>query len=204
MSIIVNGTISANGGRGGNAASQGGGGGSGGAIRLVATNISGNGRLHAVGGSRGGTTASPCEGGDGGNGGIRLEAFEHEFSGTTSPAAPRQAAVSVFLPALADRPQPTLRVVSVDGIPLVNPTASITFADITTETNDSVEVAVEARNVPVGVVVSLRIVSENAADQRLDSTPLAGTRALSTATVTIPDLPPGFSRGFLSAEWSEE
>jgi hypothetical protein len=202
--VEVDGQILARGGRGGHGDLEGGGG-SGGAIRIVAPTIRGTGMLVASGGAAGASEGSNCsDGGNGAPGRIRLEAFDHQFTGTTNPVAPRRAPIDVFLPAQADRALSSLRVVSVDGVALENPTASITSADVTTETRDPIEVAVEARNIPLGTVVNLRVISENAADQVLDSTPLAGTRALSTATVTIPSLPPGFSRAFVRAEWSEE
>jgi hypothetical protein len=122
----------------------------------------------------------------------------------TNPIAPHRTPVDVFLPEPGARELPALRVVSVDGVSLLNPTASITSADIVAETRDPIEVVIEARNIPVGTVVNLRLISENQTDQVLDSPPLDGTRDLSTTTVTIPALPPGLSRAFVRAEWSEE
>ena len=49
--------------------------------------------------------------------------------------------------------------------------------------------------------VKLHLFSENSADQMRDSTPLAGTMQLSTATVSVM-LPSGFSRGFVRATWT--
>jgi hypothetical protein len=209
-SITLAGRITANGGAGG-AGGYGGGGGSGGAVRLAAATIAGNGNITATGGmgSAGFGPNGPdltC-GDDGTNGSvgrIRIEAFDIQYAGQTNPSAPRSGPVDVFLPPPAERTLASLRVVSVNRTPLQNPSASLILADVVAETRDPIEVEVEARNIPLGTVVNLRVISENATDQVLDSTPLAGTRALSAATVTIPALPPGFSRAFARAEWSEE
>jgi hypothetical protein len=208
-SVSIDGTITANGGDGANGG-FGGGGGSGGAIRIAAPLVTGTGSLTATGGAGAGGFGAEMElgcgddGGTGSDGRIRLEAFEQEFTGVTRPTAPRAAPIDVFLPAREDRAQPILRVVSVDGAPLENPTASITSADILAETREPIDVEVQALNIPVGTVVNLRLISENQTDQVIDSPPLMGTRDLSSTTVMIPVLPPGFSRAFVRAEWSEE
>jgi len=62
---------------------------------------------------------------------------------------------------------------------------------------------VEARNIPPGTSVRLYIYSENSPGQQVDTTPLAGTPALSTATASIV-LPPGFSQGYVCATWAPD
>ncbi len=57
--------------------------------------------------------------------------------------------------------------------------------DVTIMDGAAVPVAIEAKNVPLGTVVKLHLFAENGPDQIVDSTPLAGTVALSTATASI-------------------
>lgn len=104
----------------------------------------------------------------------------------------------------------SLRVVSVDGQPLMNPTGSFTPADIQITSNVNVQVIVEARNIPrqsgnpaAPTIVKLHLVSDNAPDQIVDSTPLTGTDQQATATVNV-TFPPGFSRGSVRATWSTQ
>ncbi len=198
-SITVDGTVQANGGAGGGFSGRGGGGGSGGAIRLAAPTISGEGTLTALGGASGGGRA-----GGGSSGRIRLEAFESDFSGTMSPSFPFRRPYGVFLP---EGLPPSLVVVSVNGIPLEDPTGSFTPADVTIDTTAPVSVAIQARNIPttsgdpaVPTVVNLHLLSENAPDETVESTPLSGTADESTATVTV-TFPTGFTRAYVRAEW---
>ncbi len=98
-SITVPGSLSSNGGNGGNgqakaiggganfdwATSGGGGAGSGGSIRLEGATISvGSSRVTALGGA-GGKDNAFCGGGNGGNG--RIAVYSAEFSGSTSPTS---------------------------------------------------------------------------------------------------------------------
>jgi hypothetical protein len=200
--VAINGSISADGGRGGDSSAFAGGGGSGGAIHVVAPTILGDGTLSARGGARGlGFTAGfgNGHGGGGASGRIRLEAFTHQFSGTSNPVAVLASPVRVFLesqPAAA-----VLRVTSIGGVAIDAPTASLVMPDAMVETNEPIAVGIEARHIPIGTVVQLHLVSENQPDTVLESTPLAGSDGLSTAMVTIDRLPAGFSRGFLRAKW---
>jgi hypothetical protein len=73
--------------------------------------------------------------------------------------------------------------------------------DATINTNGPIDVQIQARFVPTNTTVTLYIVSENAADKVLNSTPLAGSFTNSTTTVTVTNLPSGFSRGFVRANW---
>lgn len=95
VSVAINGTITANGGRGGpdtaNARVGNGGGGRGGAIHLLAPSISGTGTLRALGGGSGNSAL-------GSYGRIRLEAFEHQFTGSINPANIWASPFKVFLP----------------------------------------------------------------------------------------------------------
>ena len=72
--------------------------------------------------------------------------------------------------------------------------------DVAINKSTAVTVQIAASNIPPGTVVKLHVFSENGADQIIDSLPLAGTPATSTATASVV-LPPGFSRGFVRATW---
>ena len=194
VSISGPGSIKANGGahvRASNGASSGTG--SGGAIRLVAPTVSVTGSLNA---STGSTLQSACTPNLGTiSGVVRIEAFQIgaiNASGILYTATP----FGLFLSSVGI---PALRVVSVGGIPVAtSPTGTFTVPDVTVNSNLPLPVAIEAANVPVGTIVTLTIFSENGPDLTIQSTPLAGALAASTATANV-TLPPGFSKGFVKA-----
>jgi hypothetical protein len=216
-SIAVNGTLAANGGDGGSAgtaAAQGpnfgvtsAGGGSGGSFHLIAPVISGTGALSAKGGAQGGfgddasqaiygpvygsaLFASP--------GRIRLDAVQRQFSGVSTPAAVYGTPYNVPLPTGL----PAVRVTSIGGVPVsASPTGEAATPDATINQSGPVTVAIEAKNIPLGTVVQVRVMSEAVADFVVDSTSLAGTLQLSTATAAV-TFPPGFSRGLIRATWT--
>ena len=66
---------------------------------------------------------------------------------------------------------------------------------------DSVTVTRAASNLPVGTELDLRLVPQNGAQIIVQSTPLAGTLASSTATATV-TVPAGFSRFFVYTSWT--
>lgn len=203
-SITVTGTVTADGGTTGTGFANGeGAGGGGGGIRLAAPTINGTGTLGARGGGRGGSGAGgSCNQPGGGKPGvIRLEAFQQSFTGSASPTPVQASPFALFLPTT---PPPSVRVTHVDGqlVPS-NPTGSFTMPDVTINKSIAVTVNIVASNIPPGTVVKLYISSENAPDQTVDSLPLAGTLASSTATASVV-LPPGFSRGFVRATWTTQ
>ena len=190
-SLTVNGVIVANGGSG-NPCGARAGGGAGGAIRLMAVTLSGTGTLSAAGAGGGcGTSA-------GGVGRIRLEAFQHNFTGSINTDFSRSSPAQTFVPTT---PPPSARVVSIAGVPVpFNPNGTFETPDVTFNDGTAVNVAIEARFVPPGTVVKIHVFSENGADQIVSAAPLQGTLAQSTATASIV-FPSGFSRGFVRAIW---
>ena len=120
---------------------------------------------------------------------IRIDAFDQAFAGTSGPIASQGTPYNVPLPGGLS----LLRVTSVNGIAI---SSSSPFVNIN-EAN-SVVVAVEARNIPLGTVVQIHVISEALPGFTVDSTPLAGTLGLSTATGNV-TFPPGFSSGFVRA-----
>jgi hypothetical protein len=187
VAIRVNGVIRANGGS--NAFFSGFGEGSGGAIRLVAPTMTGSGRLEAFGGLR---SASP--------GRIRIEALQNTFTGSSDGVT----RVTTLLPEpilLPTGPQPQLRVVSVGGqaVP-AHSRGTFNPADVTLNTAQAVAIQLEGRNIPPGTPITVTVANESEGTQVIASPPLAGTVALSTATVTV-TVPAGFSQIFSHATW---
>ncbi len=192
--LVVNGSIEANAGGGGTSntcCESRGGGGSGGAIHLLAPVFQGTGSVSAAGGS--GSFIN-----NGSPGRIRIEAFQQLFSGATDPPPIVTAPFGLFLPPNAP---PSVRAVSVDGVPVpANPTGSFTVPDVTIDSGVPVAIEIEARYVPLGTVARVHLLTDTGPDLIVDSTPLAGTLELSTATATVA-IPSGFSRGFVRATW---
>ena len=195
--LAVTGTIDATGGDAGGLLGGGvggwGAGGSGGAIRLMATTISGNGSVIARGGcanhdgSRrqycGITGSSSSRGGSDGR--IRLEAEAITFNGTSAPTYTKDLPGPVFL---AD--VPSLRIASVAGQAVPDsPTGNADIA-LPADTTGPVEVTFQTRNVPVGNTVLLRMVPAYGAPVEVISPAIAGTSSNGTAAVSV-TLPAG-------------
>lgn len=195
----TSGTILARGGEGGlgnpGFCDVSGGSGSGGAIRLVANIITGPATLNVLGG----TGINNCRNGYGGYGYVRAEAFN--FNGLNVDTSPKEFTIGQpGLVTLAN--MPTLRINSVGG---VNAPASLsgTFhatPDITlptTQTNP-VTVALQAANIPLGTTIEVRLTPASGNPGSVQSTPLAGTVAASTATASL-TLPTGQSLIYATA-----
>lgn len=195
--IAVNGTITANGGAvGGNntGCSLGSGGGAGGSIRLAALTISGGGTLTALGG-RGANPPNP-----GGNGFIRLEAFTDNFTGSFNGTPESMGSpFSTFIPANGP---PTVTVINVNGVNVTQPpTGSLATPDAAIDTGAPVDLTIQARFIPPGTVLTLKVFSDNNTDQIVQTTPLLGTLESSTATATV-TFPSGFSLNYVRATWT--
>lgn len=197
VSIRISGSINADGGSGGQptSAAGSGGGGSGGAIRLIAPIVSSAGPftfLTAKGGL-------PFAGsGIGSQGRIRLEAFQHQFTGRTDPPPTVTSPSPVFPPASA----PAVRIVSIGGVTVPpNPNASFVAPDVTLDNAATVTIQLAGSKVPVGTIVHLTLTPETGAIVNVDSTPLAGTFDSSTATASV-TIPHGFSRFSVQASWT--
>lgn len=185
--INFTGTIYARGGQGGSGVG-GGGGGSGGGIRLVCNTITGGGSLQATGGGPGTATISGYGGAQGGNGFVRVEAYDYSaFNPTSSPLA------SFALPrAVSAQNVPTLRIASVAGVASpATPLGSLHgVPDIVVPTSqpNPVTVAIEAASIPAGTVATVTLTPSQGARTTVQSTALAGTDSASaaTASVTLP------------------
>jgi hypothetical protein len=187
--ITLTGQIQAQGGTGGGIAGAGvaaGGGGSGGAVRLIATSIAGaNGTINVAGGS-GGALTTLVEGGAGSPGRVRVEAFTNTLSlnlgtssiGVLSSGAPTSVALSNA---------PSLRIATVGGVAVpAAPTGSFTLADVVLPASvaNPVTIGLAATNIPVGTTVTVTVKGLYG-DVSTVSTPLTGTLAASTASVSV-------------------
>lgn len=129
-------------------------------------------------------------GGQGAFGFIRIEAFD---TGNLALLANLNTPVSIAKPTSAiPLNAPQLKIATVAGVaPPDPPLGSLAGPpDIvlpTTQTNP-VDVVIQGSNLPVGTVVQVTLTPENGARTTVQSTPLAGTVASSSATgsVTLP------------------
>jgi hypothetical protein len=177
-SIAITGLIRANGGAAAGEGSGGGGPGAGGAIRLTAPSISGTGTLQAAR--------------------VRLETANYQGPTNISQPFTVTSTPNLFLPTT---PPGSLRITSIGGASVpVNPTGSFTVPDVNINSTSAVSVVVEAHNIPVGTVVNLQFFDDGGADFSVNTLPLSGTLATSTATASV-TFPPGFSRGYAKATW---
>jgi hypothetical protein len=201
VSINLTGSIYAQGGS--SVAGLGGGGGSGGAIRLAAPTINGNGTLYLYGGLYTGACGQGIV--SGGSGVARIESYNGANftistecttnNGTEYLAAPYNTFISPLGPT-------TITIVSVNGVPVTQPpTGSFQTPDVTINSTGSVQLAIQATNVPPGSVVNLQFYSDNGPDIFVTSPPLAGTQASSTATANV-TFPTGYTRGLVYASFT--
>ena len=176
--VDITGLIDADGGGQGDTSGSGAGGrggaGSGGGIRVVATNISGNGTVRA----RGGSFTSPT----GGKGRIRFEAENFLRTSGTDPAFTFGAPGDVFVAGL-----PTLTITTVAGVPA--PTQPTGDADITLPegTPNPVTVEFQTASVPDGNTVTLTVTPANGVPVVAVSNALTGGQA--NVDVDLPDGP---------------
>ncbi len=188
--ITFTGTLLAKGGTGGELPGAFGAGaagsGSGGAIRLVATTITGSGgSINVSGGPE--VSLSFTTGGKGGAGRIRIEALTNTATANFAGIVPSvDRPVAVVLPNA-----PSLTITSVAGVAApTSPTGSFVNPDIVipASTPNPMTIGLAASNIPLGTAVTVTVKPLNGTASSATSTPLAGTLAASTATgsVTIP------------------
>lgn len=189
--IILNGSILVNGGEGTASATiptSFSGCGSGGGVRLVANDISG-GDFAALIQVRG-LLLGNCF--FGGSGRVRLEAFQ--FNALSIPQQFSRGIPGTIVPAAGF---PTLRITAVAGVAApANPNATFLAAPdiaLSPTLTNPVTVDLAATHVPVSTAVEVAVVTEGVATRTIvNSTPLGGTLASSTATASV-TLPNGIS-----------
>lgn len=167
-----------------------GGAGAGGAIRLAANLITGMVNFNVRGDLNSGS--NPCISGAGSSGRIRLEAFS--YVGFT-PSFTSNAPQSQFL-SLVQNPQPpfpagvpSITITSVAGQNVPNPPSNSPHGAVDLQiprtVTNPVNVALSASNIPTGTVIKVTTQPNAGTRTTVDSTPLAGTTAASTATASI-------------------
>ena len=194
-SITINGNILARGGAGDNqTCSTGpGGGGSGGAVRLIANTVKGGGSIQVNGGSGTGCFSGQSSG-NGGQGFVRVEAFDYSaLTTSTSPAG----IISFALPhPVTVSNAPSLRIASVGGVNApASPIGSLQGVPdivVPTTTTNPMTVALEGANLPVGTVVQVTLTPSRGNRTSVQSSALTGTEAASTASASL-SLPTGVS-----------
>ena len=188
--IVVNGSITANGGDPGILPFWGhvAGGGSGGAIRLISNTISGSGALSVSGGG-------PTQGGASGPGRIRLEGYAISLGGGT-----QSAPFPLLLPTGGPS---TAKVVSIGGV-LINPNPN-SFPDITINTAAAVPVVIQTHNIPMIATINLTILDENGvADTVIPVPPIGNCDQNNFCTTTVNVVFPfGASRGLTKVTWTQ-
>ena len=188
--LQISGSIYANGGSGGdvgnnyNAGGTPGGGGSGGAIRLVATTLSGNGTINAVGGV-GGKWSNNNNNPNGGVGRIRLEAETLTRTAATNPPFTQSLPGALVVSGV-----PTIRISAVAG--QTAPAVPTGHADIVLPTGAPNPVAVDlaTTHVPLGTTITVIVTPPHGAPTTSISSGLVGSEAAATASASI-NLPDG-------------
>ena len=160
------------------------GGGSGGAIRLVSNSITTAGIISTSGfRSRYGRT--------------RFEGYTLSIGGTIDSPYLKSNPIPLFVP---QKPQPSIRVTSVNGMPITeNP---FEFPDITINTQDPVPVVITAEQVPVGTVPTLYVWGD-LIDQKLtcpDGLQPTEKEGETSCTINL-TFDFGGTRGFVTAVW---
>ncbi len=196
ISINSPGIISANGGNGfiwiqylGNSGS--GAGGSGGAIRLVASLISGSGGQISTAAGSGFSGLWSYQGNyyvsytSAGNGRIRFDTYQNNFSGSTSDAF-TQGSQFIIIPSAGQLPQ--LTVTSVGGVPVsASPTGVLSTPDavLSAQQNNPIPVVVSCANLPLNTQITVSVKPANGAAVSATGYNNTGTLSSSTATISI-------------------
>ncbi len=170
-----------------------GGGGSGGAVRLIANTISGTGMIDVRGGTGGALTYQGYNGGSGGRGHIKAEAYDYTAFNPNTYTVPFNITMPnpIFVPNGAE-----LKITSIAGatVPLVTNGTFAAAPDIVFPTSlaNPVQIQLQAANVPVDSVVQVAITPTSGARTTFQSSPLTQSGAVLTATASI-NLPAGMS-----------
>lgn len=179
--VLLNGSISAVGGAGGNSTNGWAGGGSGGGIRICAYTFQGNGSISAAGGCNAG---SNC----GGSGRIRIDCVDYQFGGSYGSAFTKG-----YQPIVISGPGQgaQLAILSVAGVSVsASPSGQIAIPDavISGQQSNPVAIVLHCTNIPLNSPVSIKVRSADGTTVVATGYNSSGTQASSTATVqmTIP------------------
>ena len=182
-SILLNGSINAQGGssflvNSGYGPSSGGGAGSGGAVRLVALNLGGLGNIAAQGGTVSGALA-------GGSGRVRFDTYQNNFAGTINGVF-SQGFQPIIIPVAGQGAQ--LAVTSVGGVPIsASPTGVLYTPDavLSAQQNNPIPIVVQCSNLPLNTQITVSVKPANSAAVSATGYNTTGTLASSTAAISI-------------------
>ena len=166
--------------------------GSGGSVRLIATTITGTGRIVANGGLTSGTHKTA------GDGRVRLDCVDDQFTGTITGQSSR-GFQPIILPAGSQASQ--LTVISISGTTVPAPPGGvIARPDITVlaQQNNPVNIVVGCSNVMLGTTIEVTIHPKIGADISASGVNNIGTDASSTAIIPI-NMPRGGGTVYASA-----
>ncbi len=155
------------------------GGGSGGAVRLVAAKITGTGGIYTRGGAGGCT-------GHGGDGRVRFDTYENDFSGPIVHAVFTQGSQFIINPSSGQIPQ--LTVASIGGVSVSAPPSgalSTPDAVISSQQNNPIPVVVQCANLPLNTQVTVSVKPMNGSPVSAIGYNNTGTSSSSTATVLL-------------------
>jgi hypothetical protein len=179
ISIQLNGIIDASGGYGAwTDIGTGSSGGSGGGVRLVTANFSGTGSIKASGGRS-------YYGGAGGDGRVRIDAYQSTFGGSLSGVV-AQGSQFVIIPSAGQLPQ--LTIMSVGGVTVsASPSGQIVTPDavLSAQQNNPIPVVVSCANLPLNSLITVSITPANGSPVSATGYNTTGTLASSTATISI-------------------
>jgi len=183
-SITLTGQISADGGPGSmfGGGMGGGGSGSGGAIRLVATTLSGSGAVSAVGGQSGYSNYSWSKAG---NGRIRFDALVNTLSGQVAGGLSR-GFQPIIIPAAGQGVQ--LSIASVAGASVsATPNGQLLSPDaiIPGQQANPIPVVVICSNLPLNTPITVTVTPANGSSVSAVGYNTTGTTASSTATIAV-------------------
>lgn len=169
--------------------------GAGGGIRLIANQVTGTGTgaLRALGGP-GGTASVSTNGGNGGLGRIRVEAFTNDLVDLGNPAF--SLGIPEDVPRIfRDPATPTIQSVTLNGQAIPDdPQAKLSFpnTDVALAAPGMATLVIEASFVPLDGQVDVRVIRRSGQDDSFPATLAGGTFEDSTWTALV-DIASGFS-----------
>ena len=161
--------------------------GSGGAVRLVASTISGAGQIDT----------SCASSSNSGYGRVRFDSYLNSFAGTVASGVFSQGSQFVVIPTAGSGTQ--LTITSVGGVSVsASPTGIVTTPDavISAQQSNPIAIVVQCAAIPLGTQITVTVTPVNGPPISATGYNNTGTQAASTATVSI-TMPRG--GGFISA-----
>lgn len=164
--------------------------GSGGAVRLVASTITGSGTINTASGES-------CTGAIGGQGRVRFDTYQNNFTGTVTNGVFSQGSQFVLIPASGAGAQ--LYIASVAGLPVSSTPSGVVITPdvfISALQTNPVPVLVQCASLPLNTPITVTVTPLSGTPVSVTVSNLTGSVASSTATALI-RMPRG--GGYLSA-----